>query len=395
MRPRRTGLLSGHPRGTEIPCPPPLPSWTSSPGASTRCGGRFDIARKRARIETIEHESVQPGFWEDQKRAQQLSREKSQLELSVAQFEREKQRLEDALALHELAEEANDESARAEARVAAREAAEGVARLELSRMLNGPQDRLNAIVEINAGAGGTESQDWAAMLYRMYTRYAERKGWEVEPGDFQPGEEAGIKNASFIARGDHAYGWLKAEVGVHRLVRISPFDANARRHTSFASVFVYPEVDDDIDVVINPADVRTDTFRSSGAGGQKVNKTDSAIRLTHIPTGIVVSMQNERSQHKNRDMAWKVLRSRLYELELRKQQAEKDKIEATKSDISFGSQIRNYVLAPYRMVKDVRTGVESGNPDAVLDGDLDQFIQPYLLGVRRKDRGSAQAEAEV
>ena len=370
-------------------------SWTNFRGASTRCGGRFDIDRKRARVELIDRESVQPGFWDDQKRAQQLSREKSQLELAIAAFERERQRLEDARALHELADEANDEEVRREAEVAAREAAEGVARLELSRMLNGPQDHLNAIVEINAGAGGTESQDWAAMLYRMYTRYAERKGWQVDSGDFQPGEEAGVKNASFIARGDHAYGWLKAEVGVHRLVRISPFDANARRHTSFASVFVYPEVDEDIDVVINPADVRTDTFRSSGAGGQKVNKTDSAIRLTHIPTGIVVSMQNERSQHKNRDMAWKVLRSRLYELELRKQQAERDKIEASKADISFGSQIRNYVLAPYRMVKDVRTGVESGNPDAVLDGSLDQFIQPYLLGVRRKDRPGSSPEAEV
>ena len=262
-------------------------------------------------------------------------------------------------------------------------------------MLNGPQDHLNAIVEINAGAGGTESQDWAEMLYRMYRRYAERKGWQVEAGDLQPGEEAGIKSGSFIVRGDHAYGWLKAEVGVHRLVRISPFDANARRHTSFASVFVYPEVDEDIDIDVNPADVRVDTFRSSGAGGQKVNKTDSAIRLTHLPTGIVVSMQNERSQHKNRDMAWKVLRSRLYELELRKQQAERDKIEASKADISFGSQIRNYVLAPYRMVKDVRTGVESGNPDAVLDGDLDQFIEPYLLGIRRKDRPGSSSEAEV
>ena len=337
---------------------------------------------------------MQPGFWEDQKRAQHLSREKSQLELAIASFEREKQRLEDALALHELAEEANDEQARAESEVATREVEQAVERLELSRMLSGPQDHLNAIVEINAGAGGTESQDWALMLYRMYTRYAERKGWEVEPGDFQPGEEAGLKNASFIARGDHTYGWLKPELGVHRLVRISPFDANARRHTSFASVFVYPEVDEDIELVINPADVRTDTFRSSGAGGQKVNKTDSAIRLTHLPTGIVVSMQNERSQHKNRDMAWKVLRSRLYELELRKQQAERDKVEASKADISFGSQIRNYVLAPYRMVKDVRSGVESGNPDAVLDGDLDQFIQPYLLGVRRKDRPGSSPEEE-
>ncbi|TMB08528.1 MAG: peptide chain release factor 2 [Deltaproteobacteria bacterium] len=356
--------------------------------------GSLDIERKRARVDLIERESVQPGFWDDQKRAQHLSREKSQLELAIASYERVKQRLEDAVALHELAEEANDEQARAESEVATREVEQAVERLELSRMLSGPQDHLNAIVEINAGAGGTESQDWALMLYRMYTRYAERKGWEVEPGDFQPGEEAGLKNASFIARGDHTYGWLKPELGVHRLVRISPFDANARRHTSFASVFVYPEVDEDIELVINPADVRTDTFRSSGAGGQKVNKTDSAIRLTHLPTGIVVSMQNERSQHKNRDMAWKVLRSRLYELELRKQQAERDKVEASKADISFGSQIRNYVLAPYRMVKDVRSGVESGNPDAVLDGDLDQFIQPYLLGVRRKDRPGSSPEEE-
>ncbi|MFL5364656.1 MAG: peptide chain release factor 2 [Myxococcales bacterium] len=357
--------------------------------------GSLDIDRKRARVELIERESVQPGFWDDQKKAQSLGKEKSQLETALGQFEREKGRVDDALALWELAEEADDPQAREEAKVAAAEAASGIERLELTRMLSGPQDHLNAIVEINAGAGGTESQDWAQMLYRMYTRYAERKGWEVDPADFQPGEEAGLKNASFIARGDHAFGYLKAEVGVHRLVRISPFDSNARRHTSFASVFVYPEVDEDIEINVNPADVRIDTFRSSGAGGQKVNKTDSAIRMTHIPTGIVVSMQNERSQHKNRDMAWKVLRSRLYELELRKQQAQRDKIEATKADISFGSQIRNYVLAPYRMVKDVRTGVESGNPDVVLDGELDQFIQPFLLGVRRKDRPGGSPEAEV
>ena len=370
------------------------PTWAICSGASTRSGGLFDVDRKRARVALIDQESAQPGFWDDQKKAQQLTREKSGLELAVAQYEREVKRLEDAVALWELADEANDEATRLEAETAARESAEGVARLELARMLSGPQDRLNAIVEINAGAGGTESQDWAAMLYRMYTRYCERKGWQVEPGDFQPGEEAGVKNASFIARGEYAFGWLKAETGVHRLVRISPFDANARRHTSFASVFVYPEVDEDIEVVINPADVRIDVFRASGAGGQKVNKTDSAVRLTHIPSGIVVSMQNERSQHKNRDMGWKVLRSRLYERELRNQQAERDKVEATKADISFGSQIRNYVLAPYRMVKDVRTGVESSQTDSVLDGELDQFIQPYLLGVRRKDRPGAQPEAE-
>src|SRR5437588_632479 len=372
------------------PWPPSRRKLTSSPGDSSRSGGRFDIDRKRARVELIERESVQPGFWDDQKRAQALSKEKSGLELELARYERERQKLEDAIALHELAEEANDEATRGEAKTAIAEAHQGAARLELSRMLSGPQDHLNAIVEINAGAGGTESQDWAQMLYRMYARYCERKGWQVEAGDFQPGEEAGIKNASLIARGEHAYGWLKAEVGVHRLVRISPFDANARRHTSFASVFVYPEVDEDIDIDLNPNDVRIDTFRASGAGGQKVNKTDSAIRMTHVPTGIVASMQNERSQHKNRDVAWKVLKSRLYELELRKQQAERDPIEASKADNSFGSQIRNYVLAPYRMVKDVRTGVESGNTEAVLDGDLDSFITAYLLGVRRKDRPGSE-----
>jgi peptide chain release factor 2 len=330
---------------------------------------------------------VQPGFWDDQKKAQALSKEKSTLEASVASFDRGRKAVEDVVALWELAEEADDQETREEAKRSIAAASEELGRLELAKMLGGPQDHLPAIIEINSGAGGTESQDWAAMLFRMYTRYAERKGWEVEGGDFQPGEEAGLKSASFVARGDHAYGWLKSEVGVHRLVRISPFDANARRHTSFASVFVYPEVDDDIEININPADVRIDVFRASGAGGQKVNKTDSAVRMTHLPSGIVVSMQNERSQHKNRDMAWKVLKSRLYDLELRKQQAERDKVEAGKSEVSFGSQIRNYVLAPYRLVKDVRTGIESGTPDKVLDGDLDAFTSAFLLGIKRSDRG--------
>ena len=373
-------------------CPPSCPRSPPSSSASPRCGGRFDVEKKRTRISLIEQQSGQPGFWDDQKKAQSLEKEKSGLQLKVADFEREEKRLEDAAALAELAEEANDEPTRREAEVATAEAAAGIVRLELLRMLGGQQDPLNAIVEINAGAGGTESQDWAAMLFRMYTRYCERKGWEVEPGDFQPGEEAGLKSVTFIARGEYSYGWLKAETGVHRLVRISPFDSNARRHTSFASVYVYPEVDEDIEIDINPADVRIDVFRASGAGGQKVNKTDSAVRMTHLPSGIVVSMQNERSQHKNRDMAWKVLRSRLYEAELRKQAALRDKIEATKSDNSFGSQIRNYVLAPYRMVKDVRTGVESSQTDNVLDGELDPFIQPYLMGVRRKDRPGASEE---
>jgi peptide chain release factor 2 len=253
-------------------------------------------------------------------------------------------------------------------------------------MLSGPHDRAGAIVEVKSGAGGTEAMDWAAMLYRMYVRYCERKGWTVEPADLVAGEEAGISSASFIARGDHAYGFLKAEKGVHRLVRMSPFDANARRQTSFAAVDVTPEIEDDIVIDIKEADVRVDTYRSSGAGGQKVNKTDSAVRLTHLPTGIVVAVQNERSQQKNKSVAWKILRSRLYEFEESKRRAVRDAEEAQKKDINFGSQIRSYVLAPYRLVKDLRTGVETGKVDDVLDGDIEQFIQPYLLGVRRTDR---------
>jgi peptide chain release factor 2 len=288
--------------------------------------------------------------------------------------------------MHELAEEAKDEGARAEAASAAAEAERRLAVLEFERMLSGPHDRAGAIVEIKSGAGGTEAMDWAAMLYRMYVRYCERKGWEVEPADLQAGEEAGISSASFIARGEYAYGFLKPEKGVHRLVRISPFDAAARRQTSFAAVDVTPEIEDDIVIDIKEADVRIDTYRSSGAGGQKVNKTDSAVRLTHLPSGIVVAVQNERSQQKNRNVAWKILRSRLYELEEKKRREVQDAQEAMKKDIDFGSQIRSYVMAPYRLVKDLRTGVETGKVDDVLDGDLEGFIQPYLLGVRRTDR---------
>ncbi len=288
--------------------------------------------------------------------------------------------------MSDLAEEAGDDAARAEAASGA-EAAEGeVEALEFQRMLSGPHDRAGAIVEVKSGAGGVEAMDWAAMLYRMYVRYCERKGWSVEPADMTAGEEAGVSSASFIARGDHAYGFLKAEKGVHRLVRISPFDAAARRQTSFAAVDVTPEIEDDIVIDIKEADVRVDTYRSSGAGGQKVNKTDSAVRLTHLPTGIVVAVQNERSQQKNRNVAWKILRAKLFELEEKKRAAAREAAEATKKDIDFGSQIRSYVLQPYRMVKDLRTGVESGKVDDVLDGDLDGFVQPYLLGVRRADR---------
>jgi peptide chain release factor 2 len=294
--------------------------------------------------------------------------------------------MQDARALDELAEEARDESTRTEAASHAAEVVQQVERLEFRRMLSGPHDGAPAIVEVKSGAGGVEAMDWAAMLYRMYVRYCERKGWEVEPADLVAGEEAGISSASFIVRGEYAYGFLKAERGVHRLVRISPFDSAARRQTSFAAVDVTPEIEDDIVIDIKEADVRIDTYRSSGAGGQKVNKTDSAVRITHLPTGIVVAVQNERSQQKNRGVAWKILRSRLYEYEERKRQAVRDAEEAQKKDIDFGSQIRSYVLQPYRMVKDLRTGIETGKVEDVLDGDLDGFIQPYLLGVRRTDR---------
>jgi len=250
---------------------------------------------------------------------------------------------------------------------------------ELKRMLSSEQDPMNAILSIHAGAGGTEAQDWAEMLLRMYLRWAERKGFQTTIIDYLPGDEAGVKSVTWTLRGDYAYGYAKAEIGIHRLVRISPFDAGARRHTSFASVFVFPEVDDRIEIEIDEKDLRIDTYRSTGAGGQHVNKTDSAVRITHLPTGIVVQCQNERSQHKNKAMAMKYLRSRLYEKKLREQNDRLDEINKTKKDIAWGSQIRSYVLHPYKMVKDHRTNIETGNVNRVLDGDIDDFIEAYLL----------------
>ena len=251
--------------------------------------------------------------------------------------------------------------------------------IETEALLSGENDHCNAIVVLHSGAGGTESQDWTEMLLRMYLRWAERKGFKAEITDSLPGEEAGLKSATFTITGENTYGLMRSEIGVHRLVRISPFDSAARRHTSFASVFVYPEIDDEIVVEIRPDDLRIDTYRAGGAGGQHVNRTDSAVRITHEPTGIVVQCQNERSQHKNKATAMKMLKSRLYDFEMRKKQVETDKLEASKSDINFGSQIRNYVLAPYRLVKDVRTKLEQGNVDRVLDGDLDPFMHAFLV----------------
>ncbi|MBI5343879.1 MAG: peptide chain release factor 2 [Deltaproteobacteria bacterium] len=294
-------------------------------------------------------------------------------------MERIRALLEDAGVLLDLAEEAKDVASATEADTKIEEAAAGIRDAEVQKMLGGEHDRKNAIVSIHPGAGGTEAQDWASMLLRMYLRWAERKAYKAEIVDYLDGEEAELKSVTFTMAGEFAYGRMKAEAGVHRLVRISPFDANKRRHTSFASVFVYPEVEDDIEVDINDADLRVDTYRSSGAGGQHVNKTDSAIRITHMPTGIVVQCQNERSQHKNRATAMKLLRARLYELKLKEQEEKMQVYHKEKRDIAWGSQIRSYVLQPYRLAKDHRTGLETGNVDAVLDGDIDRFIEAYLL----------------
>lgn len=325
-------------------------------------------------------EAVQkPDFWSDGSRAKEILRERSVLVETVSQWGSLAERLAEAQVFADLAEETGEPEAEAEAVAAAEEVERGLSDLELKQMLSGEHDAGNAILSLHAGAGGTEAQDWAEMLLRMYLRWCERKGFKAEVVEVTPGEGAGIKAATATVEGRYAYGYLRAEAGIHRLVRISPFDANARRHTSFASVFVYPDIEEEIDVKINEDDLRVDTFRSSGAGGQHVNKTDSAVRITHIPTNIVVTCQNERSQHKNRAMAMKVLRSRLYELELEKKREQKNKLAGAKRDIDFGSQIRSYVLQPYRMVKDHRTGVEVGNTDAVLDGDIDKFIEAELL----------------
>ncbi|WP_233587644.1 MULTISPECIES: peptide chain release factor 2 [Corallococcus] len=351
--------------------------------------GHLDLDRKRSRIALIERDSTQPDFWNDNTKAQGLLKEKSTLEASVGAFDKTLRGLDDAQTLLELAAEMNDEASAQEAEGTLASLEGEVAKLELARMLSGPQDRSNCFMDINPGAGGTDSMDWAAMLLRMYTRYGETKGWKVEISDALPGEEAGFKNVSLRIEGENAYGYLKAEVGVHRLVRISPFDANARRQTAFASVDVYPEVDDSIQIDLPEKDYELKFIRGSGAGGQKVNKTSSTAQLRHLPTGIMITCQTERSQSANKDMAFQILRGRLYELEMKKRDAERDAAEAAKKDISFGSQIRSYVLAPYRMVKDLRTGVETGNVDKVLDGDLDEFVTAQLLGVKNPNRNAA------
>ncbi len=330
----------------------------------------------------IERDSTLPDFWNDNVKAQGLLKEKTQLEKQLLSFEAAQRKLDDAVTLLQLGDEMGDQASLDEGTALLPGVEAALNDLELAKMLSGKEDHLNCYVDINAGAGGTESMDWASMLLRMYTRYAERRGWKVDINDYNAGEEAGIKNASLRIEGDFAYGYMKAEMGVHRLVRISPYDSNARRHTSFASVDVYPEIDDDIKIDIPEKDYELKFIRGGGAGGQKVNKTSSTAQLRHLPTGIILTVQTERSQTANRDMAFKILRARLYDLELKKREAETQAREGAKADISFGSQIRSYVLAPYRMVKDLRTGVESGQPDKVLDGALDEFVTAQLMGVK-------------
>jgi peptide chain release factor 2 len=340
-------------------------------------GGIFDLAKREERIRELDALAAAPDFWNNSEAAQTLLRERALLNAPLAAWRKQQEAVEEAKLYLELAAEGDgDSAAEAEKVLAAIE--DALHHMDLERLLGGEHDAGNAIVTLQAGAGGTEAQDWAEMLLRQYLRWCERRGYATEIVDYQPGEGAGIKSASFTVTGPYAYGYLKGEAGVHRLVRISPFDANARRHTSFASVFVFPEIDDTVEVNIEEKDLRVDTYRSSGAGGQHVNKTDSAVRLTHLPTGIVVACQNERSQHKNKAMAMKILRARLYELEMQKQRERVDALHKTKKDIAFGSQIRSYVLHPYRLVKDHRTGKEIGNADAVLDGEIDPFIEEWL-----------------
>jgi peptide chain release factor 2 len=331
------------------------------------------------RIRELEKESLRDGFWNDPEKASGILREKSRLTDAVERWKKQKSSIEDLQILAEIASEEKDEKTQEEIRAELERLNTAVREDELKMMLSTEQDPMNAILSIHAGAGGTEAQDWAEMLLRMYLRWAERKGLVATIIDYLPGDEAGIKSVTWTLRGEYAYGYAKAEIGIHRLVRISPFDAAARRHTSFASVFVYPEVDDRIVIEIDEKDLRIDTYRSTGAGGQHVNKTDSAVRLTHLPTGIVVQCQNERSQHKNKAMAMKYLRSRLYEMKLQEQNEKLREVNKTKKDIAWGSQIRSYVLHPYKMVKDHRTSLETGNVNRVLDGDIDDFIEAYLL----------------
>ena len=340
-------------------------------------GGIFDFAAKLERLEEVNAELEQPDVWNTPDKAQALGKERSALETVVNTIKKLDQGLEDVDGLLELAIEGEDEQTFNEAVAELDELEQHLAKLEFQRMFSGPHDAADCYIDIQAGSGGTEAQDWTEMLLRMYLRWAESKGFKTELVEVSDGDVAGLKSATVRVSGEYAFGWLRTETGIHRLVRKSPFDSNNRRHTSFAAAFVYPEIDDNIDIEINPADLRIDVYRASGAGGQHVNKTESAVRITHIPSGIVVQCQNGRSQHQNKDQAMKQLKAKLYEMEMMKKNAEKQAMEDNKSDIGWGSQIRSYVLDDAR-IKDLRTGVENRNTQAVLDGDLDRFIEASL-----------------
>jgi peptide chain release factor 2 len=340
-------------------------------------GGIFDYPGKHDRLAEVAGLLEDPKVWDDAKRAQELGRERKALEGVVLNLDKIGSGLAEASELFDLARTEDDEETLEAVEADVAELNKQVGELEFRRMFSGELDAANCFIDIQSGSGGTEAQDWAGMLARMYVRYGERRGYKVEVLEESEGEIAGLKSAAIKFSGDYAYGYMRTETGVHRLVRKSPYDSNARRHTSFASVFVYPEIDDSIEIDINPADLRIDTYRASGAGGQHINKTDSAVRITHVPTNIVVQCQNDRSQHKNRAEAMSMLKARLYEAELRKRQAEQQKLEDTKSDIGWGHQIRSYVLDQSR-IKDLRTNYEVGNTQGVLDGDLDGFIEASL-----------------
>lgn len=355
-----------------------MTAWPTWSAVSTNSEVFFDLGAKRERLTTLEAQQSDPTFWSNQERARTVVQELKQLKNWVTPYDDLASRATDARGIAELLQAEPDGGMESELEGEIQRLDEGVRSLELQAMLQGPDDARDAILTIHPGAGGTESQDWAEMLMRMYHRWAERHGFTVTLLDLLPGEEAGIKSASLEIKGQYAYGYLKAEKGVHRLVRISPYDSQSRRHTSFASVFVYPDIDDTIEIDLRDEDIKMDVYRASGAGGQHVNKTSSAVRLTHIPTGIVVACQQERSQGKNKAMAMKMLRAALYQKKLEEQEAEKAKLEATKTDNSWGNQIRSYVFQPYTMVNDHRTELKLGDVHKVMDGDLDEFIQAYL-----------------
>lgn len=355
-----------------------MPSKTNSNPRKPYCGGVFDWDNLLKRAEELSALAENPDLWNNPEQAQKIMRERTRVDNAIADYRRMDQAFRDALEMHELAEAEGEGALQQEAQTALTHLMDEIKRAELQALLSGEADANNCFIEIHPGAGGTESQDWAFMLFRMYLRWGERRGFKVSIVDEQAGDEAGIKSATLKLSGDFAYGWAKTESGVHRLVRISPFDSNARRHTSFASAWIYPEVDDSIAIDINEKDVVIETMRSGGAGGQNVNKVESAVRITHTPTNIVVKCQIHRSQHQNREEAWKMLRARLYERELELREAAANALNAGKTDNAWGHQIRSYVLHPYQMVKDLRTNVETSDTQGVLDGDLDQFVSASL-----------------